>query len=64
MQLNMAKLAIETGFIKDGVLPGTLYLYVFNYAPVQRILSEFHSVRTTRSRRSNILLSQSLREAR
>lgn len=64
MQLNKANLAIETGFIKDGVLPGTLYLYVFNYVPDQRILSEFQSVRTTRTRRSNILLLQSLRNAR
>lgn len=44
MQLYMAMVAIETGFINDRVQ--TRYTLVCSITPDQRILSDFQSVRT------------------
>lgn len=62
MQLHVAEVARETGFLKDGVSWVHLTC-VCSFSPDQRILAEFQSVRTTRSQRSNIP-TQRLGEAR
>lgn len=63
MQLNMAELAIETGFINDTELPGTPYLCLFNYSLIRKFHQIFR-VSEHQEQESNAIILQRLSEAR